>query len=71
VARGEHQSQKVVADIVVDRGVEVGHAQLLPLFELGQHLLVLSLEKFAAAMHVDGAVLGCRHEPGAGIIGDP
>src|SRR3954468_10430535 len=31
-------------------------------------LLVLLLDPLAAAMHVDGAVLGGGHEPGAGVI---
>src|SRR2546423_15545444 len=31
-------------------------------------LFVFALDRLAAAMHVDGAMLGGRYEPGAGIV---
>ena len=68
VTRGEHESQQVVANVVVERCVEVGHAHLLLGVQLVPNLLVLALDALAAPVQVDGAVLGGGHEPGAGIV---
>ena len=42
--------------------------RLLPLFEIVSKLLVLAVEHLAAAEMVDRAVLGGRHQPGAGVV---
>ena len=48
MAGDEHEAQQVVADVVVDRGVEVRRRRLLPDLELATELLVLALEQLAA-----------------------
>ncbi len=45
MAGGEHQAQQVVADVVVERGVEVGRRASPPGLELAPELLVLALEQ--------------------------
>ena len=45
MAGGEHEAQEVVADVVVERGVEVRRGRLLPGLELVPELLVLALEQ--------------------------
>ena len=41
MAGDEHEAQEVVADVVVDRDLEVRHGRLLPRLELAAELLVL------------------------------
>ena len=49
VAGGEHQAQQVVADVVVERGLEVGrHASCCSASSSRPELLVLALEQLAA-----------------------
>ena len=45
------EAQEVVADVVVERGVEVRRGHLLPRLELAAELLVLALEQRAPAQH--------------------
>src|SRR6266851_3231342 len=68
VARDEDQAQEVVADVVVDRGLEVRRGELLPDLHLAPQLLVLVLQPLAPPQQVDGLVLGGRHEPGARVV---
>jgi hypothetical protein len=70
MARDEHQTEKVVADVVVESGFEVWHRPLLLRLELERNLFVFAIEERASAQVVYGAMLGSRHEPGAGIIRD-
>jgi hypothetical protein len=70
VARGEHQAQQVVADIVVERGVEVGRLARAGGLQVMAQFLVLALDQLCAAQAVDGAVPGGGHQPGAGLVGD-
>ena len=70
MAGGEHEAQEIVADVVVERGVEVRHGRLLLDLELVAELLVLALEQLVAAQAIDGAMLGGRHQPGAGVVRD-
>jgi hypothetical protein len=65
VAGGEDEPQQIVADIVVQRGVEI--RLRTGRFELVAQLLVLALEQLVAAPVIDRAVLGGGHEPGPGI----
>ena len=44
MAGREHEAQEVVADVVVERGVEIRRGRLLPGLELATELLVLALE---------------------------
>ncbi len=69
MARREDQAQEVVPDLVVDGGVEIRRRQLSPRFFLTE-LFVLLLGELLAAHEIDRAVLGRRHEPGAGFFGD-
>ena len=70
MAGGEDQAQQVVADVVVERGIEVGRCAFAVDLELAAELLVLALHQLGAAQPVDGAVLGRGHQPGAGLVGD-
>src|SRR5213082_2856515 len=56
VARDEHEAQQVVADGVVDGGVEIRYARFPAVFELVTELLVLMVEHLAPAQLVDGAM---------------
>ncbi len=67
MAGGEDQPQQVVADRVVERGLEVGRRRVLRRLHVVADLLVLPIEHPAAPEVIDGAVLGRRHEPGARV----
>src|SRR5439155_14017486 len=67
MAGGENEAKEIVADIVVDRGVEIRTGVLAGL-EVAPELLVLSLEQLVPAQAVDPAVLRGRHEPGARVV---
>ena len=71
MARGEDEPQQIVADVVVERGVEIGRPRLLLRVELVSELLVLALEQLVPAEKIDRAVLGGGHEPRTGIVGNP
>ncbi len=70
VAGGEDQAQQVIADVVVERCVEIRRSHLPACFELQSQLRVLALDQLGAAEPVDGAVLGRSHQPRAGLFGD-
>ena len=70
MAGNEYQAEKVVANMIVDRGFQSSHGGLLPGIDFAAKLLVLTFEKFCAAEGVDGAMLGRGHEPGTRIIRD-
>jgi len=67
VAGDEDEAEEVVADGVVEVGVEVGHGQL----ECGQvagEVLVFALGDGVAAEEIDGAAFGGGGEPCRGIV---
>ena len=68
MARGEHQPQQIVADVVVDRLVDVLQRRFLLGLELAAELFVLALRELAAAQPVDRAVLGGGHQPRARLV---
>ena len=70
MAGGEHQPQQVVADVVVERGVEVGHLRLAIRGQLVAQLGMLAVDQLGAAKAVERAMLGGGHQPGAGLVGD-
>ena len=70
MAGREHQAQEVVTDVVVDGRLEIGDGHGLPGLELAADLLVLALDRLAAAQPVQGPVLGGGHEPGARVVRD-
>src|SRR5258708_29090301 len=65
----EHKAQEVVANVIVERGVEIGHGHLLRL-ELAAKLLVLALKPLVSAEHVDSAMFRGGHEPSARVVRD-
>ena len=64
---GEDQPQQFVADIVVQRGVQIGH-RLLLLLHVARHHLVLAREHLPAAQMIERAPFGGRHQPRAGLF---
>src|SRR5258708_16752495 len=64
----EHEAQEVVADVIVERGVEIPHSHLLLGLELATKLLVLALKPLVSAEHVDRTVLRGGHEPSARVV---
>ena len=67
VTGGEDEPKQLIADVVVQGGVQIGHGLLLGLHVPGDHL-VLALEHSAAAQMIQGPALGGRHQPGAGFF---
>src|ERR1700690_1622476 len=63
----EEEAQQVVANIVVESGIEVWHGQLFR-SKLTAQFLVLALKPGASAEGINGAMLGGGHEPGAGVV---
>ena len=68
MAGDEDEAEKVVADGVVESGVEVGRG-LFEGFEFTGELLVFALGDGVAAEEIDGAAFGGGGEPCRGIIG--
>jgi len=66
----EHEAQEVVADVIVDRGVEIGRGRLLLGLELTTELLVLALEHLVAAQEIERPMLRGGHQPGARFVRD-
>jgi hypothetical protein len=79
MAGGEHESQEVVANVIVKRGVEIFHRDLAgtdlaspDLLDdtLATEFFVLALNPRIAAEVINGAMLGGGHQPGARIVRD-
>src|ERR1700688_2586366 len=70
MAGDEYQAEKVVANVIVDRGFQTSHGGLLPGIDFASKLFVFTFEKFCAAEGVNCAMLRRGHEPGARIIRD-
>jgi hypothetical protein len=71
LTRRENQAQKVVTDVVVESGLDVGRATMALGFDLMPELFVRSVHHFAATKVVQRAVLGGGHEPGTGVLRHP
>ena len=69
MARNEDEPQKVVADVVVERSLEVRRG-LLQCQQLAADLFILPSRAFPVTEMVDGAMLGGGHKPGSGVGGD-
>ena len=69
MAGDEDQPQQIVADMVVERRIEVRREAVLLDLQLAADLLMLALEHLVAAQMVEGAPLGGRHQPGARPVG--
>src|SRR5215831_17438635 len=71
MASDENEAQQIVADVFVDRGLEVRRGWWRA---VGGHVAkrsVLGLEHLPPAELVDGAIFRGGHQPGAGVFGDP
>ena len=68
MAGREDQPQQIVADVVVEHGVEVRCG--LRRIELVAQLLVLAIEEGAAPQLIDRTVFGRSHEPRARVVGN-
>ena len=69
MAGDEDEAEEVVADGVVESGVEVGRG-LFEGFEFAGELFVFALGDAVAAEEIDDAAFGGCGEPCRGIIGD-
>jgi hypothetical protein len=63
MAYHEREAQHVIADFVVNFFIVVRLR-----IEIAQQFFVFAFERFLPPDCVDGATLGCRHKPGAGIV---
>ena len=70
MTRDKYEAQQIVADFIVNRGVEILHGHLLLALKIANNLLVLALEECVPAEMVDSTMLGGSHQPGAGVIRD-
>src|SRR5678816_1346613 len=68
MARDEYEPQQIVADVVIERFIELGHDRLLFRFELGHQLLMLAVVQCVLSELIDGASLGGGHEPRSGVV---
>jgi hypothetical protein len=68
MAGSEHQTQEVVANMIVDSGVEIGGLELG--LQLTSELLVLPLDPCAPPIEVDRTMLCRGHQPGARVVRD-
>jgi hypothetical protein len=71
VAGGEDEPQQIIADVIVEGGIEVGLGCLARGLQLPAQLVVLALDQLAATQAIDGAMLGRRHQPGARLVRNP
>ena len=71
VAGDEDQAQHVVVERVGGLSGEVGRVRPAAQLQVAPELLGLAPVHFGAAQAVDRPVLGRRHQPGAGVVGDP
>jgi hypothetical protein len=67
---GENEAQEVVADILVDRGIEIRRALSSTDLDLATQLLMLAFGELAPAKEIESAVLRRGHEPGARVVRD-
>jgi hypothetical protein len=67
VAGDEDEAQQVVADLIVEPGIQV--RGLVPVLQLVAELPLLAVVQRAAAQRVDRAMLRRGHEPGTGPLG--
>ncbi len=65
MAGGEDQPQQLIADVVVQGGIQIGHGLLLGLHLPRDHA-VFAVQHRAAAQMIQRPAFGGRHQPGAG-----
>jgi hypothetical protein len=66
-AGGEDQPQQFIADVVIQRGVEIRHDLLLP-FHIPHDHLMLARQHPPAAQMIERAALGGGEQPCAGLF---
>ena len=69
MTRDEDKAQHVVADLIVECGIEVG-CRTLYRKQAAADFLMFQLGSFGVAEVIDGAALGGEHEPGPGVGGN-
>ncbi len=67
MARGEDEPEEIVAQIVVERRVQIERRLFV---ELAPQRRVLGLRELPMTHPIDGAILRRGHEPRAGLVGD-
>jgi hypothetical protein len=67
MARSEDKAQQIVANLIVERGIEIGLRRLLLDFELVTEFSMFSFEQLVAAEEIDRSMLRARHKPSAGL----
>src|SRR5277367_5456497 len=67
MARDKYQPQQIVAHIIIESRCKIWHGHLF-LFHLAAQLFVLALQPRVAPEMINRAMLGCGHQPCAGII---
>ena len=65
----KHEAEQVVADIIIERCIEIGHGHLSGC-ELAAEFLVLALEPRVSAEVIDGTMFSRGHQPGPRVVRD-
>src|SRR5271167_1440538 len=66
---GEHETQEVVANVVVESRFKIWHGHLF-LFKLATEFFVLAFQHGVSTEVINGTMLGGGHEPGARVVRD-
>src|SRR5215469_14387843 len=69
MAGDEDKAQQVIANGIIQSGIEVRHGTFL-FAQLATEFLMLAIKQLISAEIIDCAMLGRRHEPSAWILGN-
>ena len=64
----KHEAQEIVADHVIQRGIEIGLRRFLLNLEFVAEFLMLAFEQFVAAEDINRPMLRGGHEPSARLV---
>ena len=67
MARDKDEAEEIIANRIINRGIEIRHRHLFGL-ELVTELLMLAIQHLVSAEMVNGTMLGGSHEPCARIV---
>ena len=70
MAGDEHQPEEIVADVVIDRHVTLGHGEILLDLEIAPDHVVLLRQERLPTHEVDRPPPADGHEPGARVVRD-
>ena len=70
MARHEDEAQQVVADVVVEGGVQVDFGQLVAVFALAYEVCLFAFECGSAAQEIDRTMFRSGGEPGTRVVRD-